>query len=73
LLSDKGTAFRHLSLLIGIWVSYVLGAICGCALELHMALSALVFPLGILVALIVVDVIRPLRPSDTRISHDTHE
>ena len=35
---------RHLLLLAGIWGCYVVGAICGSALELRMALAALVFP-----------------------------
>jgi uncharacterized membrane protein YoaK (UPF0700 family) len=57
--SMQQVSFRQLRLLGGIWISYVVGAICGSALELHMALFALVFPLGVLVVLIVFDVLRP--------------
>lgn len=46
-------------LLCGIWVCYVVGAIGGSALELRMALFALVFPLCVLVVLVVIDVFRP--------------
>jgi uncharacterized membrane protein YoaK (UPF0700 family) len=54
-------SFRHLLLLAGIWGSYVVGAICGSALELRLALSALAFPLFVLAVLIVIDVFRPLQ------------
>jgi uncharacterized membrane protein YoaK (UPF0700 family) len=57
--SMQQASFRHLRLLGGIWICYVVGAICGSALELHMALFALVFPLGVLAVLIVIDVLRP--------------
>ncbi len=57
--SMQQASFRHLLLLGGIWGCYVVGAICGSALELHMALSALVFPLCVLAVLIVIDVFRP--------------
>ena len=57
--SMQQASFRHLRLLGGIWICYVVGAICGSALELRMALSALVFPLCVLVVLIVIDVFRP--------------
>jgi uncharacterized membrane protein YoaK (UPF0700 family) len=57
--SMQQASFRHLLLLAGIWGCYVVGAICGSALELHMALSALVFPLCVLAVLIVIDVFRP--------------
>jgi uncharacterized membrane protein YoaK (UPF0700 family) len=57
--SMQQASFRHLGLLGGIWGSYIVGAICGSALELHMALSALVFPLCVLAVLIVIDVFRP--------------
>jgi uncharacterized membrane protein YoaK (UPF0700 family) len=59
--SLQQVSVQHLLLLVGIWVCYVLGAICGSALELHMALSALAFPLFVLVVLIVLDVFRPLQ------------
>lgn len=57
--SRQQTAFRHLLLLGGIWIWYVVGAICGSAFERHMALTALVFPLGVLAVLIAIDVFRP--------------
>jgi uncharacterized membrane protein YoaK (UPF0700 family) len=57
--SMQQASFRHLRLLGGIWGSYIVGAICGSALELHVALSALVFPLCVLAVLIVIDVFRP--------------
>jgi uncharacterized membrane protein YoaK (UPF0700 family) len=57
--SMQQASFRHLRLLGGIWGTYIVGAICGSALELHMALSALVFPLCVLAVLIVIDVFRP--------------
>jgi uncharacterized membrane protein YoaK (UPF0700 family) len=57
--SMQQASFRHLRLLGGIWICYVVGAICGSALELHMALSALIFPLCVLAVLIVIDVFRP--------------
>jgi uncharacterized membrane protein YoaK (UPF0700 family) len=57
--SRQQASFRHLLLLGGIWICYVVGAICGSALELHMALSAMVFPLCVLAVLIVIDVFRP--------------
>lgn len=58
--SMQQASFRRLRLLGGIWGCYVVGAICGSALELHMALAALVFPLCALAVLIVIDVFRPL-------------
>jgi uncharacterized membrane protein YoaK (UPF0700 family) len=57
--SMQQASFRHLLLLGGIWGCYVVGAICGSALELYMALTALVFPLCVLAVLIVIDVSRP--------------
>jgi uncharacterized membrane protein YoaK (UPF0700 family) len=57
--SRQQASFRRLLLLGGIWGCYVVGAICGSALELRMALSALVFPLCVLAVLIVIDVFRP--------------
>ncbi|GCE07321.1 YoaK family protein [Dictyobacter aurantiacus] len=51
---------RHFVVLSGLWVSYLLGAICGGVLELRFALTALVFPMVILVGLIVVDLVWPL-------------
>jgi uncharacterized membrane protein YoaK (UPF0700 family) len=59
--SMQQASFRHLLLLAGIWGSYVVGAICGSALELRLALSALAFPLFVLAVLIVIDVFRPLQ------------
>jgi len=59
--SMQQASFRQLLLLAGIWGCYVLGAICGSALELHMALSALVFPVCVLAVLIALDVFRPLQ------------
>ena len=59
--SMQQAPFRHLRLLAGLWLCYVVGAICGSALELHMALSALAFPLVVLAALILLDVFRPLQ------------
>lgn len=50
---------RHFVLLSGLWISYLIGAICGGVLELRLALTALVFPICILVVLIVIDVLRP--------------
>jgi uncharacterized membrane protein YoaK (UPF0700 family) len=57
--SMQQASFRNLFLLGGIWGCYVVGAICGSALELHMSLAALVFPLWVLAVLIVIDVFRP--------------
>jgi uncharacterized membrane protein YoaK (UPF0700 family) len=57
--SMQQASFRHLLLLGGVWACYVLGAVCGGALELRMALGALVFPLCALGALMVVDMVRP--------------
>ncbi len=57
--SRQQASFRRLRLLSGIWGCYVVGAICGSALELRMALFALVFPLCVLAVLIVIDVLRP--------------
>lgn len=62
-------SFRHLLLLVGIWGCYVVGAICGSALELRMALSALAFPLLVLAVLIVLDLFRPLQQPGASISH----
>jgi uncharacterized membrane protein YoaK (UPF0700 family) len=66
--SMQQASFRHLLLLAAIWGCYVLGAICGSALELHMALFALVFPLFVLAMLIVLDVFRPLQQPEANIS-----
>ena len=57
--SMQQASFRRLLLLGGIWGCYVVGAISGSALELRMALFALVFPLCVLAILIVIDVFRP--------------
>ena len=59
--SMQQASFRHLLLLSGVWGSYVIGAICGSALDLHLALFALVFPLCVLAVLLVLDVFRPLQ------------
>jgi uncharacterized membrane protein YoaK (UPF0700 family) len=58
--SMQQASFRHLLLLGGVWASYVVGAICGSALEMRLALFALVFPLCVLAVLIVLDMFRPL-------------
>ena len=68
--SMQQASFRHLLLLAGIWGCYVVGAICGSALELRMALSALAFPLCVLAVLIVLDVVRPLQQPGASISHE---
>lgn len=68
--SMQQASFRHLLLLGGIWGCYVVGAICGSALELRMALAALAFPLCVLAVLIVLDVVRPLQQSGASISHE---
>src|SRR5258708_33674461 len=57
--STQQASFLQLPLLIGICGCYVVGALCGAALELRMALFALVFPLCVLAVLIVIDVLRP--------------
>ena len=57
--SMQQASFRHLLLLSGVWGSYIVGAICGSALELQLALFSLVFPLCVLVVLIVIDVLQP--------------
>jgi len=62
-------SFQHLFLLAGIWGCYVLGAICGSALELYMTLWALAFPTFVLTALLVLDVVHPLQPPDMSLSH----
>lgn len=67
--SVQHASLRHLLLLVGIWGCYVLGAICGSALVLYMALSALAFPLFVLVVLIVLDLFRPLHQPGAGISH----
>ncbi|GCE21569.1 YoaK family protein [Dictyobacter kobayashii] len=59
--SWQRTAFRHLLLLSGVWASYVIGAICGSALELRFALNSLIFPMIILVVLIIIDLLQPFR------------
>jgi uncharacterized membrane protein YoaK (UPF0700 family) len=59
--SMQQASFRNILLLASIWGCYVLGAICGGILELHMALFALVFPMFILVVLIVLAVFQPLQ------------
>jgi uncharacterized membrane protein YoaK (UPF0700 family) len=56
--SRQQPSFRHL-LLGGLWGCYVLGAPCGSALELRLALPAPIFPVGVLAVLIVIDVLRP--------------
>lgn len=66
--SMQQASLQHLSLLSGIWGCYVLGAICGSALELQMALWALVFPLFVLAVLIVLDMVRPLQEQGVSIS-----
>ncbi|BCL81476.1 DUF1275 family protein [Ktedonobacteria bacterium brp13] len=58
--SRQQPAFRHLFLLGGIWIWYVVGAVCGSAFERRMALTALVFPIGVLAVLIAIDVFRPI-------------
>ena len=57
--SSRQSSFHHFVLQAGIWCAYVVGAVCGSALELHLELSALIFPLGALALLIVVDIVRP--------------
>ncbi len=57
--SMQQTSFRHILLLAGIWGCYIVGAACGSVLELHLSMTALVFPLCVLVALIVIDIVRP--------------
>jgi uncharacterized membrane protein YoaK (UPF0700 family) len=57
--SRQQPSFRRLLLQGGLWGWYVAGAICGSALELRLALVALIFPVGVLAALIIIDVLRP--------------
>jgi uncharacterized membrane protein YoaK (UPF0700 family) len=66
--SMQQASFRHLLLLAGIWGCYVLWAICGSALEMRMALSALAFPLCVLVVLIALGVFRPMQQPGVSIS-----
>lgn len=57
--SRQQPSFRLLLLQGGLWGCYIAGAICGSALELHLALPALIFPVGVLAVLIIIDVLRP--------------
>jgi len=66
--SFKQASFRHLLLLFGIWLAYVVGAMCGSALELYMALFALICPVCVLVVLIVLDLFRPMEWPEASIS-----
>jgi uncharacterized membrane protein YoaK (UPF0700 family) len=66
--SMQQASFRHLLLLASIWGCHVLGAICGSALKLHMALFALVFPLCVLAVLMVLDLFRPLQQPEASLS-----
>lgn len=57
--SMQQPVFRNMLLLSGVWGCYVLGAICGSLLEARLSLSALLFPIGMLVLLIIADIVRP--------------
>jgi uncharacterized membrane protein YoaK (UPF0700 family) len=54
---------RKVLLLLGIWCCYLFGAICGSFAERLLFLTALFFPVGILVALIILDLARPFENS----------
>lgn len=57
--SPQQPAFRSLLVLGGTWSCYVLGALCGSALEQRLSLRALLLPLIMLALLIVLDIMRP--------------
>lgn len=60
---ERSAALRRIGLLIGIWATYLTGAVVGAVLDFQIQLEALAFPLAVLVALIAVDLARPIRPT----------
>jgi uncharacterized membrane protein YoaK (UPF0700 family) len=57
--SMQQTSFRYVLLLGSIWCFYVFGAFCGGYAESHLLLLALLFPLGVIVVVIGIDVFAP--------------
>jgi uncharacterized membrane protein YoaK (UPF0700 family) len=54
--TPRFVAFHFLG---SLWLGgYIAGAICGSALEMHLALLALIFLVGVLALLIAIDVLR---------------
>ncbi|HEX8289090.1 MAG TPA: YoaK family protein [Pyrinomonadaceae bacterium] len=62
--SRQQKSFQQLLLLGGIWICYVFGAICGSVAERRFSLTALLFPIGALVTLIILDFARPFENSN---------
>ena len=58
--SMKQISFWHALLLGSIWCFYVFGALCCGYVESHLHLLALLFPLGVIVVVIGIDVFAPL-------------
>jgi uncharacterized membrane protein YoaK (UPF0700 family) len=62
--SLQQSSLRKFLLLGGIWSCYIFGAICGSFAEGRLSLTALFLPIGVLVALIIVDLARPFESSN---------
>lgn len=62
----RAEAFREAALICAIWISYLLGAVCGTWLVLHWQLKALYIPCLLLALAIAVDQIQPLSLEEER-------
>jgi uncharacterized membrane protein YoaK (UPF0700 family) len=60
---DLRAAGRRVVLLAAIWCSYIGGGVIGAVLERRWQLHALVVPTVVLVAVVVVDLLRPVQPA----------
>ncbi len=58
--SGKQKAFRNALFMAAIWVSYMMGSIAGTWMDFRWKVAALYLPVGILIASIFVDQVRPL-------------
>lgn len=57
---ERATVAREALFIVGIWLSYLAGAVCGTWLGLHWGARALYLPCAILLLAVAVDQLRPL-------------
>jgi uncharacterized membrane protein YoaK (UPF0700 family) len=62
LMSPRQKAFRDSALMAGMWLGYAAGAVCGALLKQKWQSSALALPLGALILIISIDLVRPVAP-----------
>ncbi|MGI8746535.1 MAG: YoaK family protein [Bryobacteraceae bacterium] len=65
--SPRQSSLQHAALTMGLWSGFFAGAFCGVATELRAGLSALVAPMAVLAAAVIVDLRSPVAAADEQI------